>query len=160
MRRAGILHRRRQAGACAGRQALIDPDALAKEAAYGRGDVHRVQPACVSITQASELGTLYSLEHIRAIGAVCREAGLGLHMDGSRFANAVAALGASPAELTWKAGVDILSFGATKNGAMGVEAIVLFDKAKADELALAPQAGGASLLQDALPRRADGGLSG
>lgn len=119
-----------------GENALIDPEALAKEAAYGRGDVHRVQPACVSITQASELGTLYSLEHIRAIGAVCREAGLGLHMDGSRFANAVAALGASPAELTWKAGVDILSFGATKNGAMGVEAIVLFDKAKADELAL------------------------
>ncbi|QFR33815.1 low specificity L-threonine aldolase [Ancylobacter sp. TS-1] len=118
-----------------GAAAKIDPDALAEAARRNRGDVHCVQPSVVSITQASELGTLYSVAETAAIGAVCRQAGLPLHMDGSRFANAVAALKASPAELTWKAGVDILSFGATKNGALGVEAIVLFDRKWADELA-------------------------
>ncbi len=126
----------------AGLEARIDPDALREKVKLGAGDVHSVQPACVSITQASELGTLYSLEHTRAIGAVCREAGLPLHMDGSRFANAVASLGLSPAEMTWKAGVDVLSFGATKNGALGVEAIVLFDPARAGELAFRRKRGG------------------
>ncbi|WP_454683945.1 threonine aldolase family protein [Ancylobacter moscoviensis] len=126
----------------AGEAAKIDPDALAEAAGRNRGDVHCVQPAAVSVTQATELGTLYGVEQLRAIGAVCRAAGLKLHMDGSRFANAVAALGVSPAELTWKAGVDALSFGATKNGAMGVEAIVLFDRAKADELAFRRKRGG------------------
>ena len=125
-----------------GARALIDPEALRVASRLNRGDVHCVQPSVVSITQASELGTLYSLAHTSAIGEVCREAGLGLHMDGSRFANAVAALGASPAELTWKAGVDILSFGATKNGALGVEAIVLFDKKWADELGFRRKRGG------------------
>lgn len=125
-----------------GAGAKIDPAALEEAARRNRGDVHCVQPSCVSITQASELGTLYSLEETAAIGTVCRDAGLPLHMDGSRFANAVAALGASPAEMTWKAGVDILSFGATKNGAMGVEAIVLFDPARAGELAFRRKRGG------------------
>lgn len=119
----------------AGAEAKIDPEALAEAAQRNRGDVHCVQPAAVSITQASELGTLYSVGETAAIGAVCRQAGLPLHMDGSRFANAVAALGATPAEMTWKAGVDVLSFGATKNGALGVEAIVLFDCERAGELA-------------------------
>ncbi|MCK0206680.1 low specificity L-threonine aldolase [Starkeya koreensis] len=118
-----------------GAEAKIDPQALAEAARRNRGDVHCVQPAAVSITQASELGTLYSVAETAAIGAVCRQAGLPLHMDGSRFANAVAALSASPAEMTWKAGVDVLSFGATKNGALGVEAIVLFDRERAGELA-------------------------
>ena len=126
----------------AGERALIDPEALRVAARLNKGDVHGVQPSVVSITQASELGTLYSLDHLAAIGGICREAGLALHMDGSRFANAVAALGASPAELTWKAGVDILSFGATKNGALGVEAIVLFDGRWADELAFRRKRGG------------------
>ena len=125
-----------------GTDCRIDPDALREKAKVGAGDVHSVQPACVSITQATELGTLYSLEQTRAIGAVCREAGLPLHMDGSRFANAVASLGVSPAEMTWKAGVDALSFGATKNGALGVEAIVLFDPARAKELAFRRKRGG------------------
>lgn len=119
-----------------GESGLIDPEALAEAAQKGRGDVHCVQPACVSITQASERGTLYTPAHIRAIGEVCRSAGLGLHMDGSRFANAVAGLGASPADLTWKGGVDVLSFGATKNGAMGVEAVIVFDPSRAAELGL------------------------
>lgn len=125
-----------------GANAKIDRDALAIAARRDRGDVHCVQPSCVSLTQITELGTLYSVEETAAIGGVCREAGLGLHMDGSRFANAVVALGASPAEMTWKAGVDILSFGATKNGAMGVEAIVLFDPARAGELAFRRKRGG------------------
>lgn len=125
-----------------GAGAKIDPDALREAAQRNRGDVHCVQPACVSITQASELGTLYSLSETAAIGAVCRQAGLPLHMDGSRFANAAAALGVRPADMTWKAGVDILSFGATKNGALGVEAIVLFDPARAAELAFRRKRGG------------------
>jgi threonine aldolase len=125
-----------------GANAKIDPDALADAARRNRGDVHCVQPSCVSITQATELGTLYSVAETAALGAVCRTAGLPLHMDGSRFANAVAALGASPAEMTWKAGVDILSFGATKNGALGVEAIVLFDPARTSELAFRRKRGG------------------
>ena len=119
-----------------GALAKIDPEALRARARMGAGDVHSVQPACVSITQATELGTLYAPDEIAAIGAVCREAGLALHMDGSRFANAVASLGAAPSELTWKAGVDLLSFGATKNGAMGVEAVIAFDSRRAQELAL------------------------
>ena len=71
-----------------------------------------------------------------SIGSVCREARLGLHMDGARFANALVALGCSPAEMTWKAGVDVLSLGATKNGAFSVDAVVLFNKDLASELAV------------------------
>jgi threonine aldolase len=98
-------------------------DALAM---YGDGDVHRVQPMSVSITQATEAGTVYSLDEVGAISEIAKKHKLVLHMDGARFANAVAALGCSPAELTWKRGVDILSFGATKNGALAAEAIVVF----------------------------------
>ncbi|MFG1424544.1 threonine aldolase family protein [Roseixanthobacter glucoisosaccharinicivorans] len=93
---------------------------------------HQQMPAAVSITQASELGLVYTAEEVGEIGAYCRAHGLTLHMDGARFANALAASNASPAELTWKAGVDVMSFGATKNGAMGVEAVVIFDPALAD----------------------------
>ena len=91
------------------------------------GVVHAVQPAAVSLTQATECGTVYSIEEIRAIAQVTRDHGLYLHMDGARFANAVVSLGCSPAEMTWQAGVDILSFGATKNGAMAAEAVVFFN---------------------------------
>jgi threonine aldolase len=90
------------------------------------GVVHSVQPAAVSITQATECGTVYSLEEIRAIAQVAHDYDLYLHMDGARFANAVVSLGCSPADMTWRAGVDILSFGATKNGAMAAEAVVFF----------------------------------
>ncbi len=119
----------------AGARGLLSPEALAEATQMNKGDVHGVQPACVSITQVSELGTLYSMEHLKEIGRVSRAARLTLHMDGARFANALVALGVTPAEMTWKAGVDVLSFGATKNGAMGVEAVVLFDPAKAQEMA-------------------------
>ena len=88
---------------------------------------HNSKPAVVSVTQSSELGTVYQVDEVAAISNVARAHGLRLHMDGARFANAVAALGCSPAEATWKCGVDVLSFGATKNGTMGVDAIVFFD---------------------------------
>ncbi len=107
-----------------------------------KGVVHHVQPAAVSITQASECGTLYRPDEVAAIASVCRRHGLVLHMDGARFANAVAALGCSPAALTWQAGVDVLSFGATKNGAMAAEAVVFFDRALADRFALHRKRGG------------------
>lgn len=92
------------------------------------GNIHHAQPAGVSITQATEGGTVYTLDEIKAISAVCREHGLKLHMDGARFSNAIVTLGCTPAEMTWKAGVDLLSFGATKNGALTAEAVVIFDE--------------------------------
>lgn len=91
------------------------------------GDVHQVQPAAISITQASEAGTVYRPDEISALARLAHDRGMTLHMDGARFANAVAFLGGSPAELTWRAGVDVLSFGATKGGALAAEAVVFFD---------------------------------
>ena len=94
----------------------------------GAGVVHHVQPAAVSITQATEAGTVYNPAEISHISEVVRSHNLYLHMDGARFANAIASLGCSPADVTWRAGVDILSFGATKNGAMAAEAVVFFNQ--------------------------------
>jgi len=118
-----------------GAHGRLDPatlEAALKDA--GVGDVHHVQPAAVSITDLTEAGTLYRPEQVAAIAGVARRHDLRLHMDGARFANAAAALGCSPADLTWRAGVDALSFGATKNGAMAAEAVVLFDPALAESL--------------------------
>lgn len=95
----------------------------------GYGRVHRVTPSVLSISQASEAGTVYSPTEVRALADVAHAHGMKLHMDGARFANALAYLGTSPAELSWKAGVDILSFGATKAGAMAAEALIVFDPA-------------------------------
>jgi len=92
------------------------------------GKRNRPQPDAVSVTQASEHGTVYRLDELRAIGEVARAHRLRLHMDGARFANALVTLGCTPAEMTWRAGVDILSFGATKNGCMNTEAIVVFNQ--------------------------------
>lgn len=117
--------------------ALGRMEPLALEAAIGRYPaefVHAGRPAAVSITQTTEIGTLYSLEEIDAIADVCRKHGLPLHMDGARFANALVALDATPAELTWKRGVDVMSFGATKNGCWCAEAIVVMDPAKAGDM--------------------------
>jgi threonine aldolase len=97
----------------------------------GIGVVHHVQPAAVSITQATEAGTVYRPAEIAALADVAHAHGLAVHMDGARFANALVHLGCSPAEMTWKAGVDALSFGATKNGAFAAEAVVFFDPARA-----------------------------
>ncbi len=104
--------------------------------------VHAVQAACVSLTQSSEAGTLYSLDEIRAIADVAHGHGLTVHMDGARFANAIVGRGCTPAETTWKAGVDVLSFGATKNGAWAAEAIVAFDPGLADSLGFRRKRGG------------------
>lgn len=98
-----------------------------------RDDVHQVQPAAVSITNASEYGLVYRPDEVAAVSEVCKPRNLGLHMDGARFANAVATLGCHPADVTWKAGVDVLSFGFVKNGGMGSEALVFFDKSLARE---------------------------
>ena len=99
-----------------------------------RGIRNRPQPDAVSITQPSELGTVYRRDEIAAIGASARDAGIRFHMDGARFANAMVTLGCSAAEMTWRSGVDILSFGATKNGAMGADAIVVFNRDLAEPL--------------------------
>jgi threonine aldolase len=100
------------------------------------GNVHGAQRGPVSITQVTERGTVHSLEEIRALSSVAKEFGLPVHLDGARFANAMMALGCTPAEMTWKAGVDVVSFGGTKNGCMGVEAVIFFDPAKAWEFEL------------------------
>ena len=97
--------------------------------------VHAGRAAAVSITQATESGTVYSLDAIDAISAIARRHRLPVHMDGARFANALVSLDATPAEMTWKRGVDILSFGGTKNGCWCAEAVVLFDPAKARDFA-------------------------
>jgi threonine aldolase len=99
--------------------------------AVRKGDAHHSQPATVTLTNLNECGGLYAPGEVAAFGALARAHGLSLHMDGARFANAIAAAGCTPAEMTWKAGVDALSLGATKGGAIAAEAVVFFDPARA-----------------------------
>jgi threonine aldolase len=106
---------------------------LVRALATSRSDIHFPKPRVVTITQPTETGQVYSLEEIRALSATCRELGLRLHMDGARFANACASLNCSPADMTWKAGVDLLCFGGTKNGMAVGEAILFFDPALAED---------------------------
>ena len=106
------------------------------------GSVHSVQPRVVSVSQASELGTVYTPSELGMISETVHGRGLKLHMDGARFANAMAYLQCSPAEATWKCGVDVLGFGATKAGALAAEAVVFFDKALATEFAFRRKRGG------------------
>ena len=115
-----------------GAHGKLAPDKV-EQHCTGAGVVHNVQPAAISITQQTEAGTHYNADEIADLGALARRHGLGLHMDGARFANAVAGLGCTPAAITWRAGVDALSFGATKNGALAAEAVVFFDRSKAAE---------------------------
>ncbi len=100
-------------------------------AGYPHRPPHGSPPAVLSLTQGTECGTIYSVDEIKALCDAAHGAGLAVHMDGARFANALVATGASPAALTWMAGVDALSFGGTKNGCMAAEAVVFFDPAKA-----------------------------
>ena len=95
--------------------------------------VHHVKPAAISLTQATEWGTVYGNEELQRIGALAKARGLKVHMDGARFANALAHLQCSPAEATWKSGIDVLSLGATKNGALCAEAVVFFDPSLAED---------------------------
>ena len=96
------------------------------EAIRGAGNVHVAQPSVVSITQSCETGTVYQLDEIQAISKIARAHKMSIHMDGARFANALAFLDVSPAEMTWKSGVDVLTLGGTKNGCLAAEAIVFF----------------------------------
>jgi threonine aldolase len=109
-----------------GEGAKLTPETVQALLATVRSDVHQVQPAALSITNATEYGLVYTPQQVAALGELCRGRGLGLHMDGARFANAVARLGCAPAELTWRAGVDALSFGFVKNGGMAAEMLVFF----------------------------------
>ena len=111
-----------------GANAKLDAKSLDTAIAAYDPSAHFFRPAAVSLTQATEFGTVYSLAEIRAIADVAHRHGLKLHMDGARFANAVASQNCSAAEMSWRAGVDVLSFGATKNGAMAAEAVVFFDR--------------------------------
>ncbi|WPP04655.1 threonine aldolase family protein [Methylocella tundrae] len=116
----------------AGKIAAKDLSAALK--AFPRGLVKQVQPAALSLSQATECGAVYSCGELGELSAIAHAAGLGVHMDGARFANALTTLDCAPAEMSWKAGIDVLSFGATKNGALACEAVLVFDPAKAHTL--------------------------
>jgi threonine aldolase len=112
----------------AGAGAKITPAVLNAALALGwRGNVHNAQPAVLSLTQATECGTIYRLDEVRALAEIAHAHGLKVHMDGTRFANALVSLNCAPADASWRAGVDVLSLGATKNGAMAAEAVIFFD---------------------------------
>ncbi|MCP3969484.1 MAG: low specificity L-threonine aldolase [Rhodobacteraceae bacterium] len=126
-----------------GADGKISPDALrATIGATAQGDVHAVQRGPLSITNVTELGAVYSPAEVAKLCAIAKEWDLPCHLDGARFANALVASGATPAEMTWKAGIDVLSLGGTKNGLMGVEAVVIFDPEKAWEFELRRKRGG------------------
>jgi threonine aldolase len=126
-----------------GADAKMDPVALERAIAHtGRGGIHNVQRGMVSITNATEAGAVYAPAEVAALSEIARRFHLPVHMDGARFSNALVAAGCSPAEMTWKAGVDVLSFGGTKNGCMGVEAVVIFDPKRAWEFELRRKRGG------------------
>jgi threonine aldolase len=115
-----------------GPTAKVDPDALShKLSEFPIGPIRQVQPSALSLSQSTECGALYSCDELKALTDIAHASGMSVHMDGARFANALVALGCTPAEMTWKAGIDVLSFGATKNGAFACEAVIFFDPAKA-----------------------------
>jgi threonine aldolase len=113
--------------------AKISVEAAAEARARIRADVHQVQPKALSITNATEYGMTYSPDEVAGLGEFARSHGLGFQLDGARFANAVVSTGAEPADLTWRAGVDVMSFGFIKNGGMNAEALIFFRQGLADE---------------------------
>ncbi|MGH6659312.1 MAG: threonine aldolase family protein [Sphingomicrobium sp.] len=116
--------------------AKVTPEAVAAACDRIRPDVHQVQPKALSITNATEYGLSYRAGEVASLGELARERGLGFHMDGARLANALAFTGESPADVTWRAGVDALSFGFVKNGGLNAEALVLFRPELAEEIAV------------------------
>ncbi|MCI5109069.1 MAG: aminotransferase class V-fold PLP-dependent enzyme [Marivita sp.] len=121
----------------------MTPDALTQAIeSQGNRGVHGPRRGAVSITQVTEMGNVYSLSELQALCDVAKSYGLPVHLDGARFANAAVALGCTPAEMSWKLGVDVAVFGGTKNGLMGVEAVVFFDSSKALEFELRRKRGG------------------
>jgi threonine aldolase len=125
-----------------GEDAKITPQAIETALPGFQRGVHSSKPSAVSITQASELGTVYTPDEIAAIGQCARKNGMSLHMDGARFANALVSLGCKAADMTWRAGVDVLSFGATKNGALCAEAVIFFDPARVADFEYRRKKGG------------------
>jgi len=124
----------------------IAPDALRDTLdRFPRGQVKTTQPGALSLSQASEAGAVYRPDEIAALAAIAHEAGLAVHMDGARFANAVVSAGVSPAAMTWRAGVDALSLGATKNGALACEAVIFFDSERAADFAYQRKRAGQTL---------------
>ena len=117
-----------------GEEGRIKPESVS-HMVQRRCDIHYPKPRVLSLTQATELGTVYSIEHLQQLHEVARRHELRVHMDGARFANAVATLGVAPKEITWKVGVDVLCFGGTKNGMAVGEAIIFFKKELAQEFA-------------------------
>lgn len=115
-----------------GEHGKVEPAAI-EHVVTRRSDIHYPKPRVLSITQSTELGTVYTPAEIATLGALCRQHNLRLHMDGARFANALASFGGAPADLTWRAGVDVLTFGGTKNGMAVGEAVVFFNRELADE---------------------------
>jgi threonine aldolase len=116
--------------------AKVTPDTVAAACDRIRADVHQVQPAAISITNATEYGLVYRANEVAALGRLAKERGLGFHMDGARLANALATTGETPADVTWRAGVDALSFGFVKNGGLNAECLILFRTELADEIAV------------------------
>jgi len=119
-----------------GAGAKLAPETVTDAIGAIRKDVHQVQPHALSITNATEYGLVYRAAEVAALGVVAKDHQLGFHMDGARFANAIVSTGASPADLTWRAGVDALSFGFIKNGGLNAECLVLFKTELADEIAV------------------------
>jgi threonine aldolase len=119
-----------------GAGARISVDAAAAACDLIRKDVHQVQPAALSITNATEYGLVYGASEVAALGEFAKQRGLAFHLDGARIANAVASSGESIADLSWRAGVDAMSFGFVKNGGMSAEALILFRTELADEIAV------------------------
>lgn len=119
-----------------GEGAKLTPAAIGEACDRIRDDVHQVQPAAISITNATEYGVVYRAAEVAAIGALAKQRGLALHMDGARLANALVSSGESLADLTWRAGIDALSFGFVKNGGLNAEALILFRSELADEIAV------------------------
>ena len=116
--------------------AKVTPEAVSSAIGAIRKDVHQVQPHVLSITNATEYGLVYRASEVAALGAVAKDHELGFHMDGARFANAIVSTGESPADVTWRAGIDALSFGFIKNGGLNAECLVLFKTELADEIAV------------------------
>ena len=115
-----------------GKEGKVSPSEVSRLVHY-RQDIHYPRPHVLSLTQSTELGTVYGIAELQELGAMAHDLGLKVHMDGARFSNALAALRCSPKEITWKAGVDVLCLGGSKNGMLASEAVVFFDKEVASE---------------------------
>ena len=129
-----------------GEAGKITPDGLHETLGrFPRGLVKSAQPGALSLSQATEAGTIYSVSEVSELSTIARRNGVGVHMDGARFANALVSTRATPADMTWRAGVDVLTLGATKNGALACEAVVFFDPARAANFAFQRKRGGQTL---------------